>query len=102
VSIRLVTGSLPAFDSPPLSAGILTDFTRLVIDLVRTGSFISWVAIELGVFGVLWVLWLCKSNEEALRHCIEWFYLPASAALSTSTLLFTGDCGFWDRKYHVL
>jgi len=49
----------------------------LVVDMIRRGSFISWVAIELAVFGVLWVLWL------------------ASAALSTSTLLFTGDCSVW-------
>ncbi|ELU35493.1 hypothetical protein AG1IA_10477 [Rhizoctonia solani AG-1 IA] len=26
--------------------------------IFRRGSFLSWVAIELGICGVLWVLWL--------------------------------------------
>jgi len=69
--------SFPGFAVAVSVLTLLALIPMLVVDLVRKGSFISWVAIELAVFGVLWVLWL------------------ASASLSTSTLLFTGDCGVW-------
>lgn len=32
--------------------------SRLVVDFMRKGSVISWVATELGWVGLLWVLWL--------------------------------------------
>jgi len=56
----------------------------LVVDFLRKGSFVSWVATELGWCGLLWVLWI------------------ASAGLSTSTLLFIGDCSVWSPSLETL
>lgn len=76
--------SFPGF---ALAVSILTfviAIPMLVVDFMRKGSFVSWVATELGWCGLLWILWL------------------ASAALSTSTLLFTGDCGVWVPSLETL
>jgi len=72
--ITNATGSFPGFVVAVSVLTLLALVPTLVVDL---GPFFSWVAIELAVFGVLSVLWL------------------ASAALSTSPLLFTQDSGVW-------
>ncbi|KAF8759795.1 hypothetical protein RHS01_01969 [Rhizoctonia solani] len=36
-------------------------FPALLVSIFRRGSFLSWVAIELGICGVLWVLWLASA-----------------------------------------
>ncbi|GAB1524930.1 membrane-associating domain protein [Rhizoctonia solani] len=36
-------------------------FPALLVSTFRRGSFLSWVAIELGICGFLWVLWLASA-----------------------------------------
>ncbi|KAF8760224.1 hypothetical protein RHS01_01971 [Rhizoctonia solani] len=36
-------------------------FPALLVSIFRRGSFLSWVAIELGICGFLWVLWLASA-----------------------------------------
>ncbi|CUA70283.1 hypothetical protein RSOLAG22IIIB_00638 [Rhizoctonia solani] len=37
-------------------------FPILLVSALRRGSFLSWVAIELGICGFLWVLWLASAS----------------------------------------
>ncbi|CAE7233635.1 unnamed protein product [Rhizoctonia solani] len=37
-------------------------FPILLVGALRRGSFLSWVAIELGICGFLWVLWLASAS----------------------------------------
>ncbi|CAE6436026.1 hypothetical protein ACGC1H_000858 [Rhizoctonia solani] len=37
-------------------------FPILLIGALRRGSFLSWVAVELGICGFLWVLWLASAS----------------------------------------
>ncbi|CAE6424686.1 unnamed protein product [Rhizoctonia solani] len=36
-------------------------FPVLLVSILRRGSFLSWVAIELGICGFLWILWLASA-----------------------------------------
>ncbi|PVG03532.1 hypothetical protein CPB86DRAFT_804053 [Serendipita vermifera] len=69
--------SFPGFSVAVAVLTIIIVIPMLVIDRIRKGAVVSWVAVELGWCFFLWVFWL------------------AAAALSTSTFLFTGDCGYW-------
>jgi preprotein translocase subunit SecG len=75
-SLTSFIGTLLTFPGFAVAVSVLTlviAIPMLVVDFIRKGSVISWVATELGWCGLLWVLWL------------------ASAALSTSSLII-GDC----------
>ncbi|KAG8752656.1 hypothetical protein FRC14_006814 [Serendipita sp. 396] len=77
LTANTITLSFPGFAVAVSVLTIIALTPILVIDRLRKGSFLSWVVVEFGVSAVLWVLWL------------------ASASLTTSSGLFTGDCGIW-------
>jgi len=60
---------------------MVTIVPMLVVSLLRKGAITSWVAVELGWVGFLWVLWI------------------ASAGLSTSSYIYRGDCSAWSGYY---
>ncbi|KAG8821300.1 hypothetical protein FRC17_009880 [Serendipita sp. 399] len=81
LTANTTTFSFPGFAVAVSVLTIISIAPILAIDWFRKGSFLCWVVVELGVSFVLWVLWL------------------ASASLTTSSRLFTGDCGYFGYWY---
>ncbi|KAI0269309.1 hypothetical protein BC834DRAFT_622748 [Gloeopeniophorella convolvens] len=72
VSAGLISLTEPAFyykfAALALATSLLTLFTTIpmfVIDSLRQGSFLSWIATELGWLTVLWILWLSSASYAA-------------------------------------
>ncbi|KAG8762806.1 hypothetical protein FRC11_007680 [Ceratobasidium sp. 423] len=60
-----VATSLATSSSFSLAVAVITwafMFPVLLVSTMRRGSFLSWVAIELGICGLLWVLWLASAS----------------------------------------
>jgi len=81
---KTIGWTFPGFSVAVSILTMVIAIPMLVVDILRKGSFVSWVVTEIAWCGLLWILWL------------------SSAALSTSTLLFTGDCGVWDSELQSL
>ncbi|KAB5595523.1 hypothetical protein CTheo_984 [Ceratobasidium theobromae] len=48
-----------------LAVGLMTFIFLLpilIVGMTRKGSFLSWVSVELGVMGLMWVLWLASAS----------------------------------------
>ncbi|KAJ1308541.1 hypothetical protein OPQ81_004242 [Rhizoctonia solani] len=59
-----VATSLATSSSFSLAVSVITwafMFPVLLVSTLRRGSFLSWVAMELGICGFLWVLWLASA-----------------------------------------
>ncbi|CAE6423910.1 unnamed protein product [Rhizoctonia solani] len=57
--------SLATFSSFSLAVSVITwafMFPVLIVSTIRRGSFLSWVAVELAICGLLWVLWLASAS----------------------------------------
>ncbi|CAE6458419.1 unnamed protein product [Rhizoctonia solani] len=64
VSLLQGVGSFAPSASFSVAVSVITwafMFPLLLVSALRRGSFLSWVAIELGICGFLWVLWLASA-----------------------------------------
>ncbi|QRW01722.1 membrane-associating domain protein [Ceratobasidium sp. AG-Ba] len=58
-----------------------------LIGILRRGSFLSWVSVELGVCGLLWVLWLAAASyttsliQGLTLNCDSVFLTPAEEGI---------------------
>jgi hypothetical protein len=77
LTTKTIGWTFPGFSVAVSILTMVIAIPMLVVDRLRKGSFVSWVATELGWCGLLWILWL------------------SSSGLSTSTVFFTGDCAAW-------
>ncbi|KAF8309160.1 hypothetical protein DL93DRAFT_2231139 [Clavulina sp. PMI_390] len=58
----------PSFPKVGIATAVLTMVSlgpMLVIDLIRKGSVTSFIAVELGSIGFLWVMWLATAGDTA-------------------------------------
>ncbi|KAG9123138.1 hypothetical protein FRC07_000192 [Ceratobasidium sp. 392] len=65
-----------------------------LIGLLRKGSFLSWVVVELGVCGLLWVLWLASASYTSS--------MTGGTALNCDYALLTPEAESICRQYQAL
>lgn len=74
--------------------------------MLRRGSFLSWVAVELGIVGFMWVMWLgmFSSSVEILIILFTELHIPATASYTTSMtagIALNCDSSFITGNYHL-
>lgn len=93
----------------------------MVVDFLRKGAVVTWVAVELGWVGLLWVLWvgmysrffsvnwrldgvalLGKPNADLSKLLCLMLTIPllfaAAAGNSTSNIIFAAECSLLPGK----